>query len=413
MLRTAVLALSLVVDSAAFAATAPLHTRGTQIVDGANRPVQLRGFNLGGLYTLEHFMVPMGQSGDADSDTYSVMATLEQRFGVDGQRSLMQTYQDTWITPHDLDSIQQAGLNLVRIPVWWGQFFDLDDTTKAGWRSDAFAQLDKVVDAAAQRHLYVVIDLHGAVGSQSFNVSTGQGALNRYWRDPAAQASTAWMWWQIAHHYRGNPWVAGYDLLNEPDARSGTTERWTRAERDQVVGAYAQLYNAVRQADPEHMVFIEDTFSNWRLDMLPDPAIQGWRNVVYEMHLYPWSKNALPGESRLDQLKRGVDHLVSDVRAHEKWAVPAYVGEFNTLDDSPESWRYAIDTLDKAGLNWTVWTYKSSNSPVPNHWGWYVRRGWAGEPDLLRDSAEVIDRKWQRWKTDEAFQRNVTLGIGP
>ena len=30
------------------------------------------------------------------------------------------------------------------------------------------------------------------------------------------QGNTAYLWWQIASHYSGNPTVAGYDLINEP-----------------------------------------------------------------------------------------------------------------------------------------------------------------------------------------------------
>lgn len=397
------------------AATGLLQASGIHIVNDSNQPVQLKGFNLGALYPMESYMSPMsaGALGGPKSDTYQVMRTLQNRFGVARQRSLMQTYQDSWITPADLDTIKTAGFNAVRVPVWWGQFYDLDDTTHTGWRPDAFAQLDKLVEAAAARQIYVIIDMHGAVGGQSLAQSTGQIGQNRYWNDATARSQTDWMWWQIANHYKHQPFVAGYDLLNEPDPRPEKTTKWTSDARNQIISAYDRLYKAVRSADSHHLVFIEATFDKWSWAMLPDPASMGWRNVVYETHAYPWPAGAKPGETHVAQAARVVNHLISDFNAHKSWNVPGYVGEFNPLENTSGPWVQAIDAFNAAGLNWTMWSYKSSNSPAPNHWGWYVRTGWAGQPDIANDSAEDIGKKWSRWTTQEAFQRNVTLGIQP
>lgn len=413
--KTLVSLFALAFATASQAATGLLHADGLHIVNDSHQVVQLKGFNLGALFPMESYMSPMseGTLGSPQSDTYQVMRTLQNRFGVDRQRSLMQTYQDSWINPADLDNIKHAGFNAVRVPVWWGQFYDLDNTTMAGWRKDAFAQLDKLVDAATARQLYVIIDMHGAIGGQSRAQSTGQIGLNRYWVDATARSRTAWMWWQIANHYKDHPYVAGYDLLNEPDSRPDKTTRWTADYRNQIISAYDSLYKAVRSADPHHMVFIEATFDTWAWDMLPDPATHGWGNVVYETHAYPWPANAKTGEPHEAQAERVVNNTVSDFNAHKAWNVPGYVGEFNPLENSAGPWGYAIDAFNAAGLSWTMWSYKSSNSPAPNHWGWYVRTGWSGQPDIATDSAEDIGNKWSRWTTAKAFQPNVALGIKP
>ena len=48
------------------------------------------------------------------------------------------------------------------------------------------------------------------------------------------------LWEAIADHYRGNPWVAGYNLLNEPSDESRS-----------VVGPfYRRLVSAIRAVDP-------------------------------------------------------------------------------------------------------------------------------------------------------------------
>ncbi|MCF9047543.1 glycoside hydrolase family 5 protein [Acinetobacter nectaris] len=350
-------------------------------------------------------MSPMSEGGlgGSTSDTYQIMQTLQNRFGISTQQELMQSYENTWITPTDLDNIKSAGFNLIRIPVWWGQFYDLNNTANSGWRKDAFIQLDKLVNAAAARKIYVIIDMHGAIGSQSLEQSTGQINKNEYWNSTVAHSRTAWMWWQIANHYKNNAYIAGYDLLNEPDSRPNKKIPWNNDYYNQIIHAYDQLYHSVRQADPNHIVFIEATFGTWSWNMLPDPKKMNWNNVVYETHLYPWSSNP----------QKVVNHTINDFIAHKSWNIPGYVGEFNLLNSDSASWSYAINSLNSVGLNWSIWSYKSSNSPAPNYWGWYVRQQWPGQPNIVEDSPDSIRKKWGYWKTINVFQKNVTLGIKP
>ncbi|HEY3620101.1 MAG TPA: hypothetical protein VGK96_25110, partial [Candidatus Sulfotelmatobacter sp.] len=42
----------------------------------------------------------------------------------------------------------------------------------------------------------------------------GQQNTNQYWTNSNNQGNTAYMLWQIASHYKGNPTIAGYDLIN-------------------------------------------------------------------------------------------------------------------------------------------------------------------------------------------------------
>ena len=94
-------------------------------------------------------------------------------------------------------------------------FYPLNNISNSGWRSDAFTVLDWLVNAAASEGLYVIIDMHGVVGGQSTSGDTGQQNNNSYWTNGNDQGNTAWMWWEIANHYKGNGNVAGYDLINE------------------------------------------------------------------------------------------------------------------------------------------------------------------------------------------------------
>jgi len=136
-----------------------LHAQGRSIVNTNGQVVPLVGVNLGGWFVMEKWMAPL-DSGSL-SDTYSVMQKLDSRFGIETEQSLIKTYQQNWITTTDLDNIKNAGFNVVRAPIWWGQFYLLNDQTPSGWRADAFDMLDWLVSAAAARGIYVIIDMHG------------------------------------------------------------------------------------------------------------------------------------------------------------------------------------------------------------------------------------------------------------
>ena len=162
-----------------FAQMSMLHAQGRSIVNADGQVVPLVGVNLGGWFVMEKWMVPL-DSGSL-SDTYSVMQTLDSRFGVATEQSLIKTYQQSWITTTDLDNIKNAGFNVVRAPIWWGQFYLLNDQTPSGWRPDAFDMLDWLVSAAAARGIYVIIDMHGVAAGRAHGlvdqVVAGDGGI--------------------------------------------------------------------------------------------------------------------------------------------------------------------------------------------------------------------------------------------
>jgi aryl-phospho-beta-D-glucosidase BglC (GH1 family) len=379
--------------SPALAQLSMLHTSGRNIVNANGQVVQLQGVNLGGWFIMEKWMCPL-DSGSLP-DTYSVIQMLDQRFGVATEQSLITTYQQSWITATDLDNIKAAGFNVVRVPVWWGQFYPLNNISNSGWRADAFDELDWLVSEAGQRGIYVIIDMHGVVGGQSTSGDTGQQNNNSYWTNSNNQGNTAYMWWEIANHYNGNPTVAGYDLINEP----------TGAPNNQaVINAQNDLYQSVRSADPNHIVIMEGTWGNWDWSMLPSPTTYGWTNVVYEMHEYQYNQT----EAVVEQ---GSTNQVNDFNNHASYDVPGYVGEFNDFGYGAGAWQFSTNAYNNAGLSWTMWAYKATDGLIPDSWGFYDPSYWATTPNITTDSAATIAADWQQWTTPTTFSLNTSLGL--
>jgi endoglucanase len=389
----ATLLLSGACANTSFAQLSMLHTSGRSIVNASGQVVQLQGVNLGGWFIMEKWMCPL-DSGSLP-DTYSVIQMLDQRFGVATEQSLIKTYQQSWITSTDLDNIKAAGFNLVRVPVWWGMFYPLNNISNSGWRSDAFTVLDSLVSEAGARGIYVIIDMHGVVGSQSTSGDTGQQNTNTYWSNSNNQGNTAYMWWEIASHYNGNPTVAGYDLINEP----------TGAPNNQaVINAQNELYQSVRSADPNHIVIMEGTWGNWDWSMLPAPSTYGWTNVVYEMHEYQYNQSEAVVEG-------GSTNQVNDFNNHASYDVPGYIGEFNDFAYGAGAWQFSTNAYNNAGLAWTMWTYKATDGLIPDSWGFFDPTFWATTPNITTDSAATISADWQQWTTPATFAQNTSLGL--
>ena len=362
---------------------------------GTGDVVQLRGVNLGGWLLMEGWMCPMDSSGLPDN--YSVIQTLDSRFGITTEQSLLRTYQDNWITTNDLDNIRAMGMNLIRLPIWWADLQQLDGT----WRTDAFSKIDWLVTNAWQRGIYSIIDLHGVPGGQSLADHTGQAGQNQYWTSTNYQYQTALIWSNIATHLRDNPGVAGYDLINEPYGAPSRSALWA---------AYASLFQTVRAVDPDHIIFMEGTLDAWCWcwDALPPPMTYGWTNVVYEMHEYQWGSVSDP-----NGVMAGIDNQVNDFHNHQSWNVPAYIGEFNAFApgaDPTSVWKYAAQQFNTNNMNWTVWSYKAIHGSVPDAWGLYDPTGtWPTTPNIQSNSSGIISNLWSSWRTSAVFAINPML----
>jgi aryl-phospho-beta-D-glucosidase BglC (GH1 family) len=370
-----------------------LHTSGTNIVNASGKIVQLKGLNLGGWFIMEKWMCPL-DSGSLP-DTYSVITNLDSRFGVATEQALIHAYQTNWITTDDLNNIANAGYNCVRMPVWWGNFYSITNTTSSGWRPDAFTVLDWLVTNCASRGIYVVIDMHGVVGGQSLSDDTGWQNQNQYWSNSLDRSQTAYMWAQIATHYNGNSTVAGYDLINEPFGTSSTADVWP---------AYTNLCTIIRAVDPSHMIIVEGTFGNWNWSMLPNPSVYGWTNIVYSMHEYQYGGSVA-------QIEAGADNQVADFGNHLSWNVPDYVGEWNNMGMGATCYDYSINAYSNAGISWSMWAYKATHGLVPDGWGWYDPIYWPATPNISTDSASKILADWQQWRTTTSFGINSAVGL--
>lgn len=307
-------------------------------------------------------------------------------------RLLVATYLDAWISPADLDHVQSLGFNAVRLPLSSDTFLHENGT----WRSNAFARVDWLVTNAWERGIYTILDYHAFLPPGADQ----DGSVLGYWNNPTQQAETVRIWRRIAEHYRRQPAVAAYDLLNEPN--NSAPEGRPEPSAEVVCALYDQLYQAIREVDPHHLIAMEGV---WDWKTLRHPVRAGYRNVVYSFHWYHWRARSAAEQQRLtDADLRGIEAM------WQAYPVPVLIGEFNFFGH-PAAWSYGLKRYDEAGLSWTLWTYKNRKSG-DNSWG--VLTTLPGRappvPDLTTDSAEGIRAKWLAWATaGGAFAFNPML----
>jgi regulation of enolase protein 1 (concanavalin A-like superfamily) len=155
------------------------------------------------------------------------------------------------------------------------------------------------------------------------------------------------------------------------------------------------------------MITMEGTWGSWSWSALPDPAVYGWTNVVYQMHEYQWNSTNDPAG-----VMAGTDRQVNDFRAHQSWNVPCLIGEFNDFGPgaTPSAvWNYTVQQYQRNNMSWTEWSYKSSRGSSPDSWGIYDPTRFPPTPNLLTDSAATIQSDWSQWTTANAFAINPLL----
>jgi aryl-phospho-beta-D-glucosidase BglC (GH1 family) len=326
-----------------------LKVSGDHIVNQKGETIVLRGFGLGGMLHMENFI---------DGYPYNEESMREGLLKVLGKKKYdlyFDNFLKNYFTEPDAEYIHSLGLNLVRIPINYHLFED--DMNPGVIKEEAFKYLDNVINLCAKHQIYTIIDLHALPGCQNQHWhSDNPTQVAFFWVYKEFQDRVVHLWEAIAEHYKNNPWVAGYDLINEPADPSG----------EKLVPYYKRLYHAIKKVDPNHIMYIEG--DNYAKDFSKFNEV--WDNVVYTNHDYalPGFTGDYPGYANgkyydKDTLEKEFLTKSEFMLSHK---VPIWVGEFGpvyTNDPKIDENRYRVlkDQLayyKKYKVSWCIWLYK-------------------------------------------------------
>ena len=350
---------------------------------GMGSKIILRGVNAGGWLVQEPWMCPT-RSSNTIQDQKTIEHTLVSRFGEEKAQELLNVYQDNFWTESDFDNCEKLGMNVIRLPFWYLNIID----ESGEFREDAFARIDWFVEQAGKRGIYVILDMHGAPGSQNGEVHSGDinSGLGLWTGADVIYNQNLFIkvWKLVAEHYKGNSIIAGYDLLNEPYSEAG---KYTDS---QVWTLYNTAYEAIRSIDRDHLIIMEAT---WEPYNLPNPSLYGWENVMYEYHSYNYD-NITDSNAQLESINKKIN-LINEMA----YNVPSYIGETSFFANM-DSWTKCLTALNNTDISWTIWNYKVTGDGT-NSWGLYNMN--IDSANLKRDSFETIKKKWSASVTNGSY----------
>ena len=326
-----------------------LKVSGDHIINQKGETIILRGFGLGGMLHMENFID--GYPSNEETMREGLLKVLGKR----KYDLYFDNFLKSYFTEPDAEYIHSLGLNLVRIPINYHLFED--DMNPRVIKEKAFEYLDRVINLCAKHQIYTIIDLHALPGCQNQHWHSDNPTQKAFfWVYKDFQDRALHLWEVIANRYKNHPWVAGYDLINEPADPSG----------EKVFPYYKRLYDAIRKVDANHILFLEG--DNYAKDFSKFTEV--WDNVVYTNHDYalPGFRGNYPGEINGKYYDKNTleKEFLEKSEFMLKNKVPIWVGEFGpvyTNDPEKDETRYRVlkDQLayyKKYKVSWCIWLYK-------------------------------------------------------
>ncbi|KAL8922669.1 MAG: hypothetical protein Q9208_004982 [Pyrenodesmia sp. 3 TL-2023] len=282
---------------------------------------KVRGVNLGGWLVLEPWITPSIFEEWSSSQTVVDEYTYTKTLGKDEASSRLSNHWNTWITQDDINAIAQAGLNHVRIPIGYWALAPVDGDPYVQGQLDF---LDKAIDWARGAGLKVMIDLHGAPGSQNgFDNSGKRGTVEWQQGDSVSQTVTALQ--NLADRYKAaTDVVTAIELLNEPLGPS--------LDLNGVQDFYNKGYQAVKSASSDFAVVFSDAFQDFSTYWSGFGS--GLNDLILDTHQYQVFSPAEVGRSPSDHVAAACA-LGPKLAANNKWTI---VGEWTGAQTDCAKW---------------------------------------------------------------------------
>ena len=315
-----------------------------KIVNEKGENIQLKGLGLGGWMLQEGYML---KTADFAGTQFQIKGKIAELIGQDGMENFYKAYLENGITKADIDSLAKWGFNSIRLPMHYNLYtLPIEKEPVKGqntWLETGFKMTDDLLKWCADNQLYLILDLHAAPGGQGndANISDNDKTKPSLWESEENQKKTIALWKKLAERYKDEPWIGGYDLINEPNINftgknpNGIDEMsnaplW-KLQKD--------ITEAIREVDKKHLIVLEG--NGWGNNY--NGLIPLWDdNLVFSFHKY-WSNN---DDATIQN--------ALDLRT--KHNAPIWLGE--TGENSNVWFTELIQLLDKHNIGYAFWPMK-------------------------------------------------------
>ncbi|KAF2973564.1 hypothetical protein GQX73_g69 [Xylaria multiplex] len=344
---------------------------------------KIRGVNLGSLFIIEEWFAKdewasMGCKGYYDE--WSCVKAL----GQEAANAAWDTHWKSWVTQSDITKIASYGLNTIRIPIgfWIKEDLVLSDEY---YPRGGLKYLDRLVGWARDAGLYIIMDLHGAPGSQSPNEEfTGHGTANPgFFTDANYERANKFLEWMTERIHTNDAYstVGMLEVINEPIKRrvnatdaDDMLERFYPAAWDRIRGRENKL--GIAKEDKLHIQYMG---SNWGSGH-PEKYLNDTTGLYFDDHVY-WKFDTRSGTNKTSYInatcnlyRPEADVIVGEFSLSVASALQNN-DEFG-IQGHPENIAFYTDYFtsqvsiyEKSG-GWVFWNWKCNWINQFNDWRW-------------------------------------------
>ena len=380
--KTALLVFSLLIFfSAATLAQGFLKVNGKKIQNDVNKDFILRGMGFGGWMLQEGYMFHLGFLGQQ----YKIREKIIQLVG----KKEADIFYDKWLQYHthatDIDSMALWGFNSIRLPMHYDLFtLPVNEEPVAGkntWLPKGFGMVDELLKWCTKNKIYLILDLHAAPGGQGTDlpISDRHPDQPSLWQSQANQDKTVALWKKLAERYANEPYIGGYDILNETnwgfDDPKNDPHGINEKQNIPLRNLFIRITKAIREVDKNHIIFLEGNgFANNYNGMFPL-----WdNNLVISFHKYG-------NFATKETIQKFLDY-------RDKYNIPLWLGESG--ENSNTWFTNNIRLVENNDIGWSWWQLKKMgiNQPLeikePNNYVLFI--------EYCKDSLNLDSAKGQQ-----------------
>ncbi|MBQ8655629.1 MAG: glycoside hydrolase family 5 protein [Prevotella sp.] len=305
---------------------------GPNLVQPNGERLYIQGTNLGNWLNPEGYMFGLSKTNSA----WMIDLMVKEMVGPDAAADFWTMFRTNYVTKADIDFIAAQGANTIRLPFNYKLFTDEDYMGQTG-EKHAFVLIDQLVSWCKDNNLYLILDMHDCPGGQTGdNIDDGHG-YPWLFESERSQQLFCNIWQQIARHYKDEPTILGYELMNEPIAHYFENKD---ALYQLLQPLYKRAVKAIREVDTNHVILLGGAHWNSFFFMFDDWTFDS--NIMYTCHRYG-------GDATKEAIKDYIDF-------RDKTQLPMYMGE---IGHNTDEWQAQfVKVMKQNNIGYTFWPYK-------------------------------------------------------
>lgn len=304
-----------------------------------------------------------------------------------------------WIEESDVQREASYGFNVSRYVISW----EAIEPEPGVYNEDYLNKTEERINWYTSRGMYVLLDMHqdlysgvfggGGNGAPAWAVRTNGipigtydfgdlwylqyltpevvAAFQNFWKyeEPHKDLQDHYisMWLKVIERFKDNPYVIGYEIMNEPHPGDVNLIGNGQFAKKQLSAFYERAIKAIRAVDQEKWIFFEPEFFmvtgfgySSELPQVKDQRDDGQPRLVFSPHIYPLGMEAGANYGPLDKgtITEWSKYRAADKKLHK---AALFCTEFGGKNDrGPSSEKYLDDfcaQLDELKAGWAGWSH--------------------------------------------------------